>query len=70
MTYQVQFHWGRWEVVRGPDRRVMRQCNSIEEADNYAAKLSASDELLAQLDQMLAFSSVPMGFREVVGAAA
>jgi hypothetical protein len=70
MTYHVQFHWDRWEVVREPDHRLMRQCRSIEEADNYAAKLSSSDELLARLDQVLAFSSVPMGLREVEGAAA
>lgn len=70
MTYQVQFHWGRWEVVREPDRRVMRQCNSIEDADNYAAKLSSYDELLAQLDQVLAFSNAAMGFREAETAAA
>ena len=70
MTYRVQFHWDRWEVVREPDHRLMRRCNSIEEADNYAAKLSSSDELLARLDQVLAFSSVPMGLREVQGAAA
>jgi hypothetical protein len=70
MTYRVQFHWDRWEVVREPDLLLMRRCNSIEEADNYAAKLSSSDELLARLDQVLAFSSVPMGLREVQGAAA
>jgi len=70
MTYHVQFHWGKWEVVKEPDHRVMRQCNSIEEADNYAAKLSSYDELLAQLDQMLALSTVPIGFRETERAAA
>ena len=70
MTYHVQFHWGRWEVVRGPDNHLMRQCNSIEEADNYAAKLSTYDGLMAQLDQVLAFSIVPTGFREPEGAAA
>jgi hypothetical protein len=70
MTYHVQFHWGKWEVVKEPDHRVMRQCNSIEEADNYAAKLSSYDELLAQLDQVLALSTVPMGLREAERAAA
>jgi len=54
MTYQVQFHQDRWEVVKEPDHRVMRQCKSIEEADQYAAKLSSYDELLAQLDALLA----------------
>ena len=54
MTYQVKFHWDRWEVVKEPDHRVMRQCKSVEEADQYAAKLSSYDELLAQLDDMLA----------------
>jgi len=70
MTYHVQFHWDKWEVVKEPDNRLMRQCNSIEEADNYAAKLSSYDKLLAQLDQMLALSTVPMGFRETEGTAA
>jgi hypothetical protein len=70
MTYRVQFHWYKWEVVREPDNHLMRQCNSIEEADNYAAKLSTYDELMAQLDQVLAFSIVPVGFRETEGAAA
>lgn len=70
MMYRVQFHWDKWEVVKEPDNRLMRKCNSIEEADNYAAKLSSYDELLAQLDQVLAFSSMPMGFREAEGAAA
>jgi hypothetical protein len=54
MTYQVQFHWDRWEVVKEPGHRVMRQCKSIEDADQYAAKLSSYDELLAELDEMLA----------------
>jgi hypothetical protein len=70
MTYHVQFHWGKWEVVREPDHRLMRQCNSKEEADNHAAKLSSYDELLAELDQVLAFSTVPMAFPEAEGAAA
>jgi len=70
MTYQVQFHWDRWEVVKEPDHRVMRQCKSLEEADRYAAKLSTYDELMAQLDQVLALSVVPLGFREAEGAAA
>ena len=70
MTYQVRFHWDKWEVVRDPDHLLMRQCNSIEDADNYAAKLSSYDELRAQLDQLLALSTVPIGFREAEGAAA
>ena len=70
MTYHVQFHWGTWEVLREPDHRLMRQCNSIEEADNYAAKLSSYDELMAELDQVLALSTVTMGFREAERAAA
>ena len=70
MTYHVQFHWGKWEVVREPDNHLMRQCNSIEEADNYAAKLSTHHELMAQLDQVLAFSIGPRGFRKAEGAAA
>jgi len=43
MTYQVRFHWDKWEVVREPDHHLMRQCNSMEDADNYAAKLSSYD---------------------------
>jgi len=70
MTYAVQFHWGKWEVLREADHRLMRQCNSIEEADNYATKLSSSDELLTRLNQLLAFSSVSMGLREAERAAA
>jgi len=70
MTYKVQFRWDKWEVLREPDLLLMRRCNSIEEADNYAVKLSTYDELLAQLDQVLALSTVPMGFRETERAAA
>ena len=70
MTYYVQFHWDKWEVVRGRDHRLVRQCRSIEEADNYAAKLSSDDGLMARMDQLLAFSTVPMGFPEGEGAAA
>ena len=70
MKYHVQFHWGKWEVVREPDHLLMGQCKSIEEADNYAAKLSTYDELMAELGQVLAFSAVTMGFREPEGAAA
>ena len=58
MTYQVQFHWDRWEVVKEPDHRVMRRCKSLEEADQYVAKLSSYDELIAQLDEMLAACKV------------
>lgn len=70
MTYHIQFHWDKWEVVREPDHRLMRQCNSIEEADNYAAKLSSYDKLTAQLDQVLTFSVRPLGFPEPEGVAA
>lgn len=70
MTYHVQFHWDKWEVVREPDNHLMRQCNSIEEADNYAALLSKYDELMAQLDQVRAFSTMMIGLRETEGAAA
>jgi len=70
MTYHVQFHWGKWKVLREHDHRLMRRCNSIEEAENYAAKLSSYDELTAQLDQLFALSTVPIAFREAEGAAA
>ena len=71
MTYKVQFRWDKWgspERTRPP--LSMRRCNSIEEADNYAVKLSTYDELLAQLDEVLALSTAPMGFRETERAAA
>ena len=70
MTNHVQFHWDKWEVVRGPDNRLMRRCSSMEEAEHCADKLSSYDELMAELDLVLASSIVHMSFRETEGAAA
>ena len=70
MTYHVRFHWDKWEVVREPDNRLMRRCNSIDEADHYAVQLSRYEDLIARLGEVPALGSVPMGFPEVEGAAA
>ncbi|HMK98323.1 MAG TPA: hypothetical protein VK425_12300 [Acidimicrobiales bacterium] len=70
MTYHVQVDGNKWEVLRGRDRRLVRQFNSIEEADSKAARLSSYDGLMARIDQLLALSTVPMGFPEAEGAAA